>query len=315
MITTKKLAEQYLVKTMLGMPPTVSASTIERDGRKQKKAVRELEDAELITLKTLDDGVDLDDDLYLITAKVLDEFPAEPCGDDELFEIWKSRRGPSSSKYRDEPYVVIGTYQLENESISLGQLRTLIESEDTNWYACIGWQGAPYRMETLQGPVSLCDVPKARKGANDGRSYETLTMVSSTGLEELIDEHLMQENIAYNFPRQLKWGLQAFEILTKEEAEKLSMGLSGMILRGSSLSFSEEDPNNWGENLAKATDSLVDQLGTIQERLAIALKIERGITKLGGWDTFLELYGEKLEEALRKQAEQSEEEVAEEATA
>ena len=297
------LAETYITKKILGMEPHIGFDAIERDKRKQKKAVRELVEAGLVCEGRNDNG-----DLVLtILPKVVEDITSVEITDDLLFQLWEAQRerwGSSSSNYMLPYVVVLGHYSIKTD---LSVTKALLENPSVvEWHVCRGHNDAPYRVdETLSHAIEMKDLPTARRDCQGGSwGTEVLTLVTTPGLEERVNERLFQDNLEHNYPRQLAWGLQQFEILTKEESEMVKNGLDdalGLHIRG--LRFSEEKPEEWGSNLEKSTDSLVAQLSDIQQRLAVCVKIERGVQAMGGWEAFLDAYRNALEDALRKQEE------------
>lgn len=302
------LAETYLTKMALGMPIIIGRDTIEKDKRKQNKAVRELIEAGLVCEGKNDDG----DPVLTILPKAVEDIQAATITDDLLFQLWETQReryGSSSSNYMLPYVLVLGHYRSKTD---LSVIKGLLEDPSkVDWHVCRGHNDSPHRVdESLTDAIAFDKMAEARRDCRGGSwSMEVLTLVTTPGLQERVKEQLFRDTLAHNYPRQLAWGLQHFDILTEEEAKVVKNGLSdalGMHIRG--LHFSDEKPEEWSDSLQKSTDSLVSQLSDIQQRLAVCIKIERGVQAMGGWDLFLQQYREALEVALRRQ--EAEEEAA-----
>jgi len=296
-LLTKRAIQDYLY----GRETTVSMRSFVSDGRKRKKVVRELIEADLVVQKNLDDP-DWNDNV-IPTDKVWELITPE---DINLCSAWDEQHGNehSTSQLRNMPFVPLDT------QFTAGQKKTLIESDEVDWYVAQNsplqyhcrWTDEPNVDDSTHykwyGPFdTLAEAQEAvaEKNAIVARaSHDSMQIfVSSPELRVHMDKRMFDEELTGLRKINLAWGLTHFKILSDNESKIIDCNQSSGLGRRSSASVGP-DPDKWEENTDKVIDQSRQELHRIQERIRIMEKVQQGIREFGGWEAFLGKYTAEL---------------------
>jgi hypothetical protein len=274
--------------------------SLEGDGRKLKKTMRELVEAGYLSQSGLK---------YTVTNKLYEEIVPEPV---DLIAIWEHDRKDGWNKRREYPFVRF-------DKLTHGQKKTVLEcAGHYQWFVC-NHTPLQYDLSVLQPTdmaeiinpdVGLADKVKAmvevvkdalRKEKRAGNFPETEIVLKIKGLTDYIDRTLAAEKFDALYRSNLKWALSSLDVLPSEEAKEIvSSEEPGWVLGGGANSNLGTDPEKWGETLTERITSAKEAIERHTKRLAIMERIEQGVAKMGGWDAFREQYKAKLTEQLAK---------------
>lgn len=289
--------------------PRLNADYLERDGRKQKKLVRQLCENGL---------VNEDDERYFLNVdaiiQTIDAIPVD------LRQLWDDLH----QKNWNEDF--IRSTQLEN-----GQLKTLIAKNDVQFFVV---SDAPFRWTSYRfsedsgdpvenkgepwwGPFSKLDSAiecrnrASKQFCKGSTSYEIV--LTTPALRKHVEQILFNEKIDALFSINLLWGFEKLEIATTndlyyplndgEERRKPRISVSlddGIVFapRGTSFGDKSED---WENNLAKSLERHRHRIEESQRTIELLNKIDTNIQKYGGWSKFKADYREALIKAVRHQ--------------
>lgn len=277
-----------------------SLDYIESDGRKQKKALRELVEAGYLS-QTGDE--------FHVTEKCWDEVQVENV---DLISIWEKDRKFGWNKRHKYPFV---RWRL----LSFEQQKSVLECDaQYQWYICnhLPLQyDRPMQDGDLAGPMPHKDnhfsekineldrqvKTRLEQEKRGGHFPETEIVLKTDGLTKHVEKVLGEERFISLYQTNLKWGLVQLGLANDDEAKEfVTSDESGWGLRawlGSNLGL---QPEKWGDVLTKNIADAKEGIDQIKHRLAIMEKIAANIDAMGGWDVFREQYKEKLIEELAK---------------
>lgn len=290
-------------KLLTGRDQEIPDHKLEPDGRSRAKVIRELGKGGYVIPAKKGKG---EDATYFATPKVWDDIPPE---DFDLLALWQSMRKPNSRTITESPYVRLEPLFGQSGDITTpfkpSQLRLLLNHADEYDFWVLDGSLVYYHMtpttEKIVGPLKLDEVAKIYdKMLKNSRGYWPSVHVSSERLREQVADIIFEEMVEENFPKHVGWGFASLGILDEEEAKLVSShGISSLMLHGLRLGDDTTTPDEWEGNFEKSVDLLIEQLGKIQERLAVARKIQKGIAEIGGWDKFRGDYRKNLVEAFQ----------------
>jgi hypothetical protein len=280
-----------------------SPNYIESDGRKQRKALREMVEAGYLS-QTGDE--------YSVTNKAWDELATEGVN---LIDIWEKDRTDGWNKRRQYPFVRF-------QNLTWGQKKTVLEcAGHYEWYVCnhIPLQyDTPLHPTDMVGPVVDADTNLSVK-INDlseqvttrlkaekrgGHFPEVEIVLKIAGLTEYVTRVLSDEKFAALYQQNLKWALTKLGVASSDDAKEIvTSDEPGWVLGGGGNSNLGTDPAKWGDVLKERIANAREGIARIQRRLAIMEGIDAGVTAMGGWDVFNEQYRAKLVEELAKPTE------------
>lgn len=298
------LTRWVLNAKVYGYPNKAHPETLEPDGRKLKKTMRDLVEAGYLS-QTGDE--------YTVTNKVWEEIETEPV---DLITIWEKDRKDGWNKRHAHPFVRF-------QFLTDGQKKTVVEcAGHYQWFVC-NHVPLQYDVQTLQ-PTDMAEVlnpdvglpakvEAVRKGVEEqlkkekrgGYFPETEIVLKIAGLTSFIGMTLAGEKFEALYRSNLKWALSTLAVLPEEDAKEIvSSDEPGWVLGGGANSNLGTDPEKWGDTLTERIQSAKEAIARNQTRLAIMEVVAANVEKMGGWDTFREQYKVKLaEELAKKQAE------------
>lgn len=277
-----------------------SPNYIESDGRKQKKALRELVEAGYLS-QTGDE--------FHVTNKCWDELQTEGV---DLIAIWERDRKEGWNRRRNYPFV---RWQM----LTWGQKKTVLEcAGHYQWHVCnhVPLQyDSPMQDGDMAGPVvdadtnlsvklnDLEETVKARlkQEKRGGHFPETEIVLKIDGLTKHVEKVLGDERFVTLYQTNLKWALSTLGVATADDAKEIvTSDEPGWVLGGGANSNLGTDPEKWGEVLTEKIANAKEGIERIKRRLAIMEGIAAGVEAMGGWEVFREQYKVKLTEELAK---------------
>lgn len=294
----------------------VDVGTLERDGRKQKKLLRELQEQGL---------ADVDGNKVYPNERLLDDVAPETVA---MFNIWQDcrKRMSDRSDTSARPWV-------RCSDLSIRQLKTVIDDEEAFTFYVV--DTAPYQYSMSRwtkeaevedehlcywaGPFSLDEAQahlaevRSNNAGNKNWRRSLEIVVSMPRLPYCVNGQLFDERIDGMLPLNLAWGLVKLGILTEDEAyepgqdeEKrrsriTASSLGSSMFMGHATSNLGEDPKQWGDMLSKGIGGCQRAIQDAAERLSLLTKVQVGIAAYGGWPKFLEDYRATLVEAVKEE--------------
>jgi hypothetical protein len=283
-----------------GYPNKVAPNYIESDGRKQKRALRDLVEAGYLS-QTGEE--------FTATDKLFNEIAPEPVN---LNDLWQQSRGRWNGR-RQYDFV-------RWTSLTDGQKRTVLEcAGHYQWYVCnVCNFDAPLQDGDLHGPVDNPDSnlgtkikalveagTKVLKEQKRGGYFPELEVVlKMPGLTAHVEKTLADEKFEALYRGNLKWALAQLNIASSDDAgEIVTADEPDWVLGGSANSNLGTDPEKWGDVLNEKIANVAAGIARMQRRLAIMESIRENVNQMGGWDAFREQYKAKLKEELSKPSE------------
>jgi hypothetical protein len=285
----------YGNSTKLGSP-----NYIESDGRKQKKALRELVEAGYLS-QTGDE--------YHVTNKCWEELQTESV---DLIAIWNRDRSEGWNRRRNYPFI---RWQL----LSWGQKKTVLMcAGHYEWHVC---NHVPLQYDTpmqdgdMAGPLVEADTNLSEKlnvleeqvrvrlkqEKRGGHFPEIEIVLKIDGLTAHVEKVLSDERFVQLYKTNLKWGLSKVGVVSEDDAKEIvTSDEPGWVLGGGGNSNLGTDPDKWGDMLKERIQNAKEGIERIKRRLAIMEQIEAGVEAKGGWEAFREQYKAKLAEELEK---------------
>lgn len=269
----------------------VNANYLEGDKRKQKKRLRELEQAGVIEQAG---------ESWRVTTKLWDELPCEAI---DLFAIWEaSRKGWNERK--DLPLVRVN-------ALSWGQKKTLLLcAGHYDWalhyasplvYATMPQLGDHIPIANPEGDlpssvrVSTEFVEACVKGRGN-RTADVEIVIGRDSLNEYARKKLASEKLEDAYRRNLKWGLVNAGAATEEDAK--AFDATGMPSFMTSTPDLGDEPTKWGERLVEAAKQQREKAERALRRADALERIAAGVDSAGGWERFLADYRAALADKI-----------------
>ena len=309
MLTSNQLAQLqrcYLNAKFTDSEPTITDKTLESDGRKRNRIVKDAVNAGLLmpTNEKSSYGV-----LLRITPEVISSVELV---DFTLFDLWSDLRekNPHREAY-ERPWVRVEGLSVENQC-------SLLKRDDIDWFVV---SRAPYEFhgrfadapETIltdarpseahsrfwAGPFSKIDEAiERRKTILDGG-----IAVSSKELRQKVADFFAERKIQWAFANNLLWGLVDVALVPKDlvyDADGKPT-VNAQLDEGQSLIFAS-NPNppsdrkavTWKENLAKSVERLKSRIAEAEEQLDKLRQIEARMHSFGGWAAFMDAMENRL---------------------
>lgn len=252
---------------------------------------------------------------YLATSQAYDEVTPVPA---DLAGLWEGQSSRGHWNERDmRPFVALGSafWELDHDwskgpnADLLGRLKSVLDGAEgpCQFYLIDGWyvvnDGVSDEMwaSKLKGPFSLGDKLRAAYNAED-KNRSPAIIISTPALAELAARSRAKRRVDDLYPKLLPWALKQHGLVDEEkEADKVADLLDGDTHGLFSGGKPKMDPATWGEAHEKAVDALVAQMGELQGRLALLLKVGRRVDKFGGWEHLRASYRQHLEAAVNAQ--------------
>lgn len=283
------LLDQVINHKVFGTNLEIYANSFESDGRKQRKVLREFEEAGWIAA--------LPKDKYGATPKI---YQLTEQKEPDLLALWEdSLRSWNRHSY---PFVRWNPLSAENK-------KWVIEHQDayTYWLTYENMaRGHELQEGELVGPIAFADIPsaleKARADYNEKHGYRYASfelLIQTPQMKEECEKRVLGKKIEEAYRRNLKWGLVKLGVLTEEQGEHIK---------------ADDTPDfcnpygNFGENPAKwdddavtmRVDALLKTIDVARERLAVLIRMQAEIRRMGGWDVFKQKYRDAVAEAINK---------------
>ncbi|MEI8020022.1 MAG: hypothetical protein WCH39_17595 [Schlesneria sp.] len=308
-----RLQQSYLSATFAGSEPTITDKTLESDGRKRNRIVKDAVDGGLLlaTDEKSSYGV-----VLRITPEVLSS--VEPV-DFSLFELWGDlqEKNPHREAY-ERPWIRVEGLSVENQC-------SLLRRNDIDWFVV---SRAPY--EYLG---SFADAPEtiltdARRSEAHNRYWagpfsmiahaierrktilDATIAVSSKELRQIVADFYAEQKIQRAFANNLLWGLVDVanvpnDLLFNSDGKPT---LDTQLDEGHSLRFasnpsqpSSRQEVTWESNLAKSIERLKSRITNAEEQLERLRLIESRIQSTGGWCAFMDAMEQRLRTELSKE--------------
>ena len=312
MLTSNQLAHLqrcYLSAKFTDSEPTITDKTLESDGRKRNRIVKDAVNAGLLmpTNEKSSYGV-----LLRITPEVISSVELVNFS---LFDLWSDLRekNPHREAY-ERPWVRVEGLSVENQC-------SLLKRDDIDWFVV---SRAPYEFhggfadspETIltdvrpseshnrywAGPYTTIDLANQRRKA----ILDASIAVSSKELRQKVAYFFAERKIQRTFANNLLWGLVDVadipnDLLFNSEGKPT---LDTQLDEGHSLRF-DSNPNQpssrqevtWETNLAKSIERLKSRITNAEQQLEKLRLIESRIQSTGGWDSFMD----EMENRLRSE--------------
>lgn len=305
---------QQVAFVKLGIQPNLDLGRVENDGRKLPKLVRQMMNDELIEESDTDEA--LKKGRVTPTAKLWQFLPTQTVN---LLDRWNQR-----ARDLDRPPLPY----FDITKFSGPELKYIVDHLGTNqyqWYV-VDANGLEHpdwlRKEAgfiddrnkycWEGPFSFQAAQIRRKEVMQASSrslFWASLAISSEPLQKHIEIKLREHKIEALFKINLGWGLTKLGILTEEESKVIRSALSkGSFVLGlgrESLQFSDE-PEKWEAQLTTGIDHSVEILAELQKKLALQIKLDRGIRAYGGWAKFTADYRAALIQAVETEGTEEE---------
>lgn len=277
-----------------------SPNYIEADGRKQKKALRDLVAAGYLSQTGTD---------YHVTNKAWDELATEGV---DLIPIWEKDRTDGWNKRKQLPMVRFN-------NLTWGQKKAVLEcAGHYQWYVVnsvpLSYE-SPVQDGDMAGPVVDADTnlsvklndleeqvkTRLKQEKRGGHFPEIEVVLKIDGLTKYVEKVLGEEKFTALYQQNLKWALAKLGVASDDDAKEIvTSDEPGWVLGGGANSNLGTDPAKWGDVLTEKIANAKAGIERIQKRLAIMEGVSAGVESMGGWDVFREQYKAKLTEELAK---------------
>ncbi len=262
---------------------TVRIPELEKDKRRQPKAVRELVEAGYLD----SDGATITDKIYNLTDQ------NEP----DLLRLWDESRKTWNDR-KNHVFVRLDT-------LPIAEQKYIIEhQQDFKFFWChenvIDYSYKPEE-KYFAGPFPLGEANKKADQLFDKSRWHYQLVISSDALEEHARATLNDEKIAWAYTQNASWGFCKLGLLTEDEVK---------FLRGNQNLFcpnggdSTKNAELWNDEFVTAeVDRLEKGIARAREELGVLFKLSREVKGMGGWDKFREAYRAAVAVALEKKEE------------
>lgn len=283
------IAQIYIDSLVYGSSREINVKTLEPDGRKQNKILRDLRQRSLIA------QIKLDSASYEATVYAYQYLlPEEP----NFVKIWdNSRKGWNHNK--NLQYVRFNYLKPEEKKWVIKNKSELAFSLCYN--NVLDYQHqiqendlVSVLFENLIEKRKELETLKKTSGKTWFPIFEIL--VSNSSLKQHCQNVMVNENLDRLYERNLKWGLVTLGVI--EEGSDIPSDdnpFSGY------RNFSN-DPEKWNEeSVDKRIDSLELFIKQKEDNLSVLKKIKQKIAELGGWEIFKNEYRLKLKASVEKE--------------
>lgn len=301
------LQRAYLWGRIHGRTAQVSDVTLEPDGRRRSKVVKEAVAAGFLKEIGKDSW---HGSAFEVTTQILRTVqPQEPNLQDtwtKLYEKYSHRDAYTRPWIRFEDLLIAEQFQV-------------IESELVDWFVV---SSVPYEYHAFFGddPETVVTDATAAQAYNRYFAGPFSTMdeaviastgkptvglaVSSPALREMVASRFAEEKVQRLFASNLIWGLVTLGIVPNDVIIS-STGkptINSQLIEGHPMRFSADAESpcsrlevRWEENLAESIERIKTRIEQLQSTLEQLRTIDRGINNFGGWN----LFKDKLEQQLR----------------
>lgn len=305
-VQLEQLQRQYLRATFYGSEATITDQSLESDGRKRGRVLKEGVSAGLLApnSETPHGGM-----TYQITAEVIAFVPAET---PVLFDVWTSFHEKNLHREAYErPWIRV-------EDLSVPLQCGLLESRDFDWYVV---SKAPYEYscrfaeapevtisdgtrspsfnQYWTGPFATLEDAIARRKTISG----SCIAASSPLLRQQVAEYFAERKLQWGFANNLLWGLVELGVVPEDlvfDADGKPK-VESQLNEGYSLQFASNpnppdrrDAVEWESNLAKSIERWKARIAKAEKQLDILRTVQTGISSFGGWDSFMDALEQRL---------------------
>jgi len=301
------LQRAFLWGTINRRTPQVSDVSLESDGRRRSRVIKDAVAAGLIR----DMGKDAwQGNAYEVTSEIIKTLdPQHP----EPLETWSKLHEKNSQRNAySRPWIRL-------EELSMPQQFAAIESDSVDWFIV---SAVPYEYHAYfadEAETILTDATpagaynryfagpfptlEAAVAAKSGKPSLCLA-ISSPELRQSVEAKFTEEKLQRTFAANLIWGLVSLHVVPKD----LVVGPDGkptvdpQLDEGHSLRLSSDvnppscrDEVRWDANLAESIDRIKSRIEKLQATLEQLRTIEKGVAAFGGLNKFKD----GLEQRLR----------------
>lgn len=307
---SEMLQRAFLWGTINRRTPQVSDVSLESDGRRRSRVIKDAVAAGLIR----DMGKDAwQGNAYEVTSEIIRTLhPQHP----ELLETWSRLQEKNSHRNAYcRPWIRL-------EELSLPEQFASIESQSLDWFIV---SSVPYEYhasfadeaETIlsdAGPAAAYNryfagpfpTLEAAVAALSGKPSLCLA-ISSQELRKTVEAKFIEEKLQRTFATNLIWGLVSLDVVPKD----FVIGPEGkptvnpQLIEGHSLRLSTDvnppscrDDVRWDSNLAESIDRIKSRIKRLEATLEQLRTIDQGVAAFGGWNRFKD----ELENRIRNSA-------------
>lgn len=259
----RSLANPVIFKKLGGNPEQlhIDMHYVVSDGRSRQRIIKSLiEDGYLGPRKP-------DESRYPLTEKAYNEIePKRPVISFDDMNGWQRQR--PGKAFND---------------LSLAEQKFVIENQ--NEYSFWLWQN--YQEKAV--PFHIGD-PGAWSEYRRNSLSQTFYVATPEYFEAQTDFEQAERLQSYA-SRNLSWGLRALGHISSDQRDVFESGTRDSIFE--SYHFGGV-PEKWGARLEEFVAKLPKEIAELQRRLAIYVETQEKVNAAGGWEKFLQEYGEKL---------------------
>jgi|GEM_PF-1781698 len=307
----EQLQKSYLFGQFHGKAAVISDKTLEPDGRRRNRVIKEAVNAGFLKPNGADSW---HGNAYEITSDVMSiVVPELP----NLLDHWtKFHDSNSHREAYERPWIRI-------EDLSIGGQFAVLQSRAFEWFVV---SDVPYRYHARfaderatiltdgsesqaydrywNGPLATLEEAVAVRKSSTG----TCLAVSSNALRIAVTQHYAERKLQGTFANNLLWGLVALDVIPKDTVFDTDgkPTIDAQLVEGHSLRFSS-DPNppanrdavNWESNIANSIERLKSRIAKAEEQLNTLRLIDSGVVSFGGWGPFMDALEMRLRQAVK----------------